>query len=518
MMFGLDRLVEPLSLLSHHSVDKVRAICGFLLNGHWMLAWVTTRNKNLANMTILLVVILGGIILGMLLLSPLKEPLVSVVAILVYLMVILANPLRGLLLWIATYPFAELSINIPLGEGIPDLSLTRFCVAFLAVMLLARAAIGERRFPKVSKLDLAALSFFIGVSISVRSSADPLMSFQSIFDLYLIAIVGYFLVKNLVITRQDVEKVITVFLIIGVYAGIYAIYEQFTGNILFTPKEYEIERTLYSENIRILRGLLGGPHVFGSIFAMALPMGFCRFLELPKSAKKNWYAVVVGLMLVGMFLTYKRAAWISMMISFLIMQAFYPKFRRVFWALVIVFALVLVATWEQVGQSELMTERVSKEWETGHGRTDLAEVGIELWKQSPIFGHGFDQFASLSGSNAVENFYLHILVSAGLVGLLPFLAFSILVVRDSILVYRQADGNTRLFLDRKLVIVFWAAVSTFFIKSFTGNQEAAFVQYLFYILIGAMVGSQGELINRKKSTAGVPCLVFSNPPVVNEVE
>jgi len=449
-------------------------------------------------------------------LSPTKDLIVSIVTILVYLMVIVTNPVNGLLLWVITYPFTEFSINIPLGGGIPDLSPTRFCAAFMSIMLLAQTAIGKRHFPKVTNPDVAAMLFFVGTSLSVAASTDPLGSFQVIFDLYLISILGYFLAKNLVVTRQDVEKVLTAFLIIGAYAGAYAIYEQLTGNILFARQEYAL--THYSENIRILRGLFGGPHVFGSIFAMALPMGFYRFLETPKSLKKNLYAILVSLMLVAMFYTYKRAAWISMLVGFLIMQFFYPKFRRIFWVLVIVFSLILIVTWDQISQSEVMTERVSKDWETGHGRTDRAAIALELWREKPLFGYGFNQFENISGFDAVENFYLHILVSAGLVGFLPFVAFLILIVKDSILVYRQTPYNPRLFLDRKLVVIFWAAFSTFLVKSLTGAQGDAIIHYLFYLLIGAMVGSQGELIERKKNESHVLSSVLRNTYAIHKAK
>ncbi len=488
--------------LQFAGISRLRQVsCGLAQFGRRFLGWARVPG-----------VVLLGAVLGQLVLSPARNLLISVVAILVYLMVIVANPVNGLLLWVIAYPFTEFSINIPLGGGIPDLSPTRFCVAFISAMLLAQAAIGKRHFPRITKSDVFALLFFVGMSLSVGASADPLTSFQVVFDLFLISIVGYFLAKNLVRDRRDVEKVVTAFLIIGAYAGAYALYEQFTGNVLFS-RAGKYAPTQYSENIRILRGLFGQNAAFGSIFAMALPMGFYRFLETPRSWKwkKTCYAILVGLMLVAMFYTYKRAAWVSMMVSFLIMQTFYPKFRRIFWALVIISSLVLVATWDQVSESEVYTERVTKDWETGHGRTDRAAVAIELWQERPFFGYGFNQFENVSSFDAVENFYLHILVSAGLVGFLPFAVFLILIVRDSILVYRQAPHNPRLFLDRKLVIVFWAALSTYLVKGLTGAQEVAIVNYLPYLLIGAMIGSQGELIERNKEASAT--LAFQRPVV-----
>jgi len=455
-------------------------------------------------------IILLGIVLGQLMLSPTKDLIVSITAVLVYLAVIVTNPMNGLLLWVIAYPFTEFSVNIPLGAGIPDLSPTRLCIAFMATMLLAQAAIGKRRFPKVTKSDVAAMLFLIGISLSAGASVDPFMSFQMIIDSFLISIAGYFLAKNLVQNRRDVEKVMTALLIIGAYAGVYALYEQFTGNILFA-RVAKYAPTQYSENIRILRGLFGDNDAFGSVFTTALPVGFYRFLETPRSWRKNWYAILVGLMLVAMFYTYKRAAWVSMMASFLIMQAFYPKFRRVFWALAIVFSLVLVATWDQVSQSEVYTERVTKDWETGNGRTELAAAAIELWQEKPILGYGFMQFDKTLYGHSTENFYLHILVSGGLVGFLPFVVFLILVIKDSILIYRQVSNNSRLILDRKLVVVFWAILSAYLVKSLSLSRPANIVHYLLYLTVGAMIGSQGELIERNKEASAT--LAFQRPVV-----
>ena len=71
------------------------------------------------------------------------ELALSIVTVIVLLVIVLQKPLNGLVIWIFFLPFLESVINIPMGAGIPDLSFSRFLIAFMGIVMLARAAIGK---------------------------------------------------------------------------------------------------------------------------------------------------------------------------------------------------------------------------------------------------------------------------------------------------------------------------------------------------------------------------------------
>ena len=69
--------------------------------------------------------------------SPLQALTIAVAGVSVYCLLIVIAPLKGLLLWMVTQILLDGYLNISLGDGIPDLSLTRLCIALISVLLVA---------------------------------------------------------------------------------------------------------------------------------------------------------------------------------------------------------------------------------------------------------------------------------------------------------------------------------------------------------------------------------------------
>lgn len=458
--------------------------------------WFTNTFLMVRQIFVAVCVVAAGLMLGYLLTSPLAGLTVSIIGILLHFLIIVISPLSGFLFWLTFYPFSENVINIPLPAGVPDLSPTRFTVIFLFVIILAQVATLKRRWPRLTKVDWAIIGFAIAIILSTLGADDPITGIQFVLDNYLAPLVIYFLVKQLVLNRQDLDKVLRTVLIIGAYSAAYIIYEQTTSYVIEfgSPPDQIItirySYRAYTESLRLVHGLYEGSHVFGLIFTMGIPFAFYYMFRTPSWVKKALYAFLIGLMFIGLFYTYKRAAWFSVPLSFLIIQFFYPKFRRLFFVMLVVFGVLLALTWNQVSQSVVMTERIQgDDLETGNNRTYVWEETIELWKQRPLFGYGFRETERLRGG-ATENFYLMVLASVGLVGLIPYLLMLVFIVADSIALYRQAGSNPYLFADRELMAVFWGSFLTYVLKSFTGNQAAVISNVIFMTLIGAIVGSQ----------------------------
>jgi O-antigen ligase len=445
--------------------------------------------------------ILLGLALGALMFSPARDFIVSLVGIAVYLIAIILNPLGGLLLWAVAYPFAEGALKISLGSAVPDLTPTRFCFAFLTATLLAQAAIGRRVFPRLRGAEIAALLFAFGMFRSAPAAADPINAMQVIFDALLMPVLAYFLTKNLLVERRDLEKLFSAFIIVGTYTAAIAIYEQLTGITLFFKVQEGMAAGAYSENVHILNSLYGDANALGLIIGLTLLLAFHRFIEAPSLGKKILYAILIVLMLGGELATFKRVAWLSSVVSLLIVQFFYPEFRRIFLVLLVLFAAMWFVAGDQIAGSEVGT-RATYKVDSANGRTERWEEAIELWKQKPLTGHGYKRFDDLASMRAVESYYLHILVSAGLIAFLPFLAFIVLVIADSIVVFRQAPDNSRLFVNRRVIAILWGMLAIYLITCSTNYMAIAVSHIVPYILIGAIVGSQGALLERRPKSLG----------------
>jgi O-antigen ligase len=445
-----------------------------------------------------------GLSLAFLLTSPLQNSVQNVYLTLLFLLVIVISPLNGLLIWLVSHPFTNILVNLEMGKGIPDLSLARACTAVLLLLMLARTAIGQRKTFSITKVELSFFLYVIARGASMTNLLSPSTILQSLFDLWVMPLIIYFLVKNLVVNRQTLHKTLNLLLIIGLYSAVYMLYELNTGNILFVPND--LDHQFYRDsNLRIVRGLYGTTLTYGLLFNWLLPIATYFFLQTTTVRGKIFYGFLIGLMLVGDLFTYKRTTWLALLVSFLVMQWLYPRIRKFFLALVLVFSVVVVLTWGSISQSELYTQRVAnqKELTTANGRTERWDEGWDLWLQKPLFGHGFRRFDVLAKEQNVESDYLDILVSSGLVGFVPYMAFFIFVLGDSIKVYRQIGVNKKLFVDRPLMVVFWGLYSTYFVTaiSSSGNDGHNIANLVFFSIIAAIVGSQTPLLTRQPSNS-----------------
>lgn len=428
--------------------------------------------------------------------SPSRDLIIAIAGISVYLAVILINPLKGLVLWMVTQRLLERYLNISLGSGIPDLSLTRLCVALIMVLLLARTAIGYHRWRSTSKSDVVAFLFMLGMLQSGFRGSRGLSSLQDIFDIYWIPIFTYFAVKNLVSSRRSVYLVLCGVLFVGLYSAVYAIYETTTGNVLFEPLRHK--RAFYLESdLRILRGIWGGNGGFGKVFVMSIPINFYFYLKSSSPARKAIWAICLALVFVGLFFTYKRAAWVAMLVVVFLMQCFYPQFRRLFIVLVIVVGVACALNWDSITTSSVYTGRVNSKLSTAEARTESWKHALEFWTVRPLLGHGSDQYLNLTfaagySTTAVESEFLDILVSAGLVGFLPYVATLVLMTCDSLQHYRGRVAGS--LADRDLIAVFWGIIAGYVVTTLTEVTYRAIIPALFFAVAGAIVYARSDVV------------------------
>jgi O-antigen ligase len=465
------------------------------MNGAVIVQRIARVHPIIRTATVIVAVLGLGLALAFLLTSPFQKTTAATISTLFFLTLIVVSPLHGFLLWLISHPLTGSLINIELGYGIPDLSLARICVGFLIILVLAQVAIRRRQVYGVTKVEITFVLFILGFGASMIEVLSINTLLQSLFDTWIMPLIAYFLIKNFVTNQQKLNLTLKSLLIIGVYSAIYMLYELQTGNILFRPER--LGRQFYGDSsVRIVRGLYGTTLTFGLLFNWLLPIAIYYFFKAPASGRKILYGLIIGLLLVGILVTYKRTMWIALLVSFFIMQWFNPQLRKFIVVLLLLLAIVIALNWSSISQSDVFTERAAneEEWSTANGRTDRWAEGWELWLEKPWFGHGFRKFNELAEQKHTENDYLHILVSSGLVGFLPYMAFYIFVLLESIRIYQQTRSNPNLFVERKLVIIFWGLYSTYFIAAMSGsgNDGHSIANFVFLTIIGAIVGSQAR--------------------------
>lgn len=438
------------------------------------------------------------------------ELTISILVVLLLLVIILNKPLNGLLALLFFMAFIETWIEIPMGAGIPDLSFSRFAIAFLAVFMLAQAAIGRLRFARLSLTDICVILVPLGIVISAPLGADsPIRVIQSAITLHFTPAIMYFFAKNLIKDKDDLHKLFWVMAIFGLAAGAYAIYESTTGHVLFLSKDKEVTRFFRGDtNLRLIVGLLGTGGT-GRAMATIIPLTFYLALESKNNLAKILLAGMVVLQFGGLFVTLSRTPMYSLIIALFVMQFFYPQFRRIFIVIAFIVGLFFWAYWDTIQDSEIAQDRFSDEQGDFNGRTPRWEAGINMWKAKPIRGWGFGRYEEESGRfrtdgfnknfEAIENDYLHIMVGAGLIGLVPYLVFLLAPLINGVrLFFRARAPDWPGFIKAETIVVYWAVILSFLIFSYTAKHTDAVVKMLPFTVAGAVVGTHESLLRHSK--------------------
>lgn len=460
------------------------------------------------------IIVVGlGVLLGCSLSSSPEtvELTISVLVVSVVMLIIVNNPLDGMLVWLFFMVFIETWVNIPMGAGIPDLSFARFTIAFLAISMLAMAAIGKFRFARISLADICILAVPIGIVVAAPLSINPKPTgvIQTAISLYFTPLVMYFFAKNLVKNEKDLHKVFWTIAILGFVSGAYAVYEYNTGNVLFVTKgrEFGAWALVRGESgIRIIRGLWGSTGDMGRALATTIPVTFYLFLERRKTDIRK--ILLVGMLIAqfcGIYVTMARSPWYSLLLALFIMQLFYPQFRKVFFVIALVAAIVLWATWDQVSQSDA-ADRVNDKVSTLEDRETCWQAGYDMWQAKPIRGWGFGRYREESGRfrtdgesrnlYAVENDYLYILVGSGLIGFLPYLTFLLAPLVSSLRLFLRARASDWSgFIKPETLTIYWAVVLCLVITSYSAVNVRPDVKLMVFAVAGAVVGTHEHLLH-----------------------
>lgn len=433
--------------------------------------------------------VLLGLGLGWALMTPAQETVASILLVGFCVVMALRHPLEGILLALALLPFENFFyLNIKLGESVPDINLSRLVIGLVFTLLLARAATGRLKLQALTVTDILMGLTLLGLGAAAVRGVAVVPAFQVLIDRYLVPYLIYFIAKNEVRERRELKKVLWVVAAIGLYNAVYGIYTQTTGQVLFAESDQLQRITAYSENLRIMRGLLNEPHIFGLVFSLAIPIDFYLMIKARRLNRRVLAVMMLTLTFGALFLTYKRTAWIATIASFLVMQFFFPRFRRLFLVLSVAAAGLLWLYADEVNDSTVVTERVNSKVDTFSGRTELWDEAFTAWTKAPIEGYGRGQYLAQSRSGLIESHYLDILVDAGLVGFVPFLLIFVQLLVNGLRLYR-ARGPV-IFTDPDLVAVFLGIMVAYLVSLYTVVMNHPLPHQIFFLLAGAIVGSQ----------------------------
>lgn len=186
----------------------------------------------------------------------------------------------------------------------------------------------------------------------------------------------------------------------------------------------------FDDGNRRVNGPFGEPNQTAAVLSLFLPLSIS--LIFVRGKDRILYAAAALCMLACILITSSRGGLLGALTgSLYLVWTIRARLALSNKILMIISAPVIaILAWLLVPEyyRELLLSRVSFvseskiDWrEASSGRTRLWDMGLMLWKQSPLFGQGWASFKMQAGGSASHSIYLSYLVGLGVVGLALFL-------------------------------------------------------------------------------------------------
>ena len=374
---------------------------------------------------------------------------------------------------------------------------------------------------KKRKLDVYDYLFYILVVLGIISCMFSIDKITSIFgkafrhEGFLSMLSYYLLFINWKENgnNEDIKKFLKLLVVLTVINSIYSLFQMYT-NFNFILKYVDYDGKMAS-------GLCGNPNFFGSLIVTVLSIVTCNFLI--DKEKLNYKKILLLILLfvslinsesTGPILTY------IIFLAFLFLFLYIKKYRILKRSLVLLIILVISYLilmlmnnnfivddkGNKISKNESSISSIKKTVKSGgNGRLKIWENSLDIVKDNPIIGVGFDNFEFAYPNPKIENklnlvltdsstkkevqyyyivdnahnVYLHTAVSTGLLGLIPYLLLCLFVFIKG------------LKFKNKLGILLLSGFVAYSIQAFA-NISVIQVAPIYYIIMGLILSLKEE--------------------------
>jgi O-antigen ligase len=420
-------------------------------------------------------------------------------------LVLLRNITYGVIIFLYALIFLELywRINIP---GLPDVDIPRITFTFLWLIFLLEIALGRRTLLPRTRVEVAMLALLGAVLYSMFFMGQAHIGM--FLGAFAIPYAMFVMVKNVVNTRQDVDRLLYLFALpLAVYFPLNHFFEHFEIHSLVFPR-YILSPEVAGEAVHWGERTLGvflQPVATGmamiSMFLLAMH-GLSKLRGfLPKLM--SWFLVAITPPAV--FLSFARSVYTGFAISLLIVLLFSKKLKVYAVVILLGAGLAVMANWSMVKTEKreaggLATVGTAKQ------RLVLLEASFRMFADRPFFGVGFHEFdeysrpyvrqvrTTLLGAREAwqgkhlkqHNHFLNTMTELGLMGLVPQLLIFYFLFR---VLYKARNIHDSV-IDHDFVVVVWAILAEYLTNAmFMEPRYYGFMNALPFLLAGVVVGS-----------------------------
>ncbi len=362
--------------------------------------------------------------------------------------------------------------------------------------------------------------------VSGIASADAGTAFDTIVTFMLEGIGLYFLVTNVVRTREAIIAIVWILLAIGSCLGVLSFYQDATGTYDNTylgfaqPSEatVSVQDTGLGTTAQFrLAGNIGEKNRYAQIMLMLVPLGLFMAIGQRSRIKRLLALGAAGAISLGVALTFSRGAAVGFVLLFGIMFLMgYLKWKHML-AVVLGAAIVLAAV---PVYAERLATLVTVSESVGSTGIDQADGAIQsrvteglaallAWADHPILGvgpgefpHYYRQYADVVGIRVLatdreaHNLYLGTAAELGIIGITVFLIIIGLTLRDLARARKAVRAKDPLMADMAtgfiLAIVAYLATGIFLHMSFIRYFWLMLALAAATALVAAAIARAGE--------------------------
>lgn len=205
---------------------------------------------------------------------------------------------------------AGVYMTVFLAPLVPTMAMVGMVMlCFLSILARALTDKGFKwRFEGVGFLMLGFLAVYLFASINSFARLNSL----SIFAIYLVFMLFYFVVINTIKSRKQLFDVLTIFAVSGALVCLYGIAQYLFG---WDTSAAWIDDEMFGDIKMRVYSTLENPNVLGEYILLILPICVGLVWQKPNKLSKVVFTLAAGLMFGTLILTFSRGCWIGFMVS-----------------------------------------------------------------------------------------------------------------------------------------------------------------------------------------------------------
>ena len=410
-------------------------------------------------------------------------------------------------------------ITVFLAPILPTMLVAGLCVLTLVsfIFKVIRERHFEWKFDVLSFLVMALLGILF---VSAVTSFVPMASLQ-VFVLYAAFMSFYFVLVNMIKSREQLFSILVTFIISGTLVSLFGLMQHYFG---LTLAQAWVDEEMFATIGTRIFSTLENPNVLGTYLLFTIPIAIALMWGNKKLFTKITFAGIAGIMFLTLILTFSRGCWIAL---FFAMAMYITFVKGKMWGLVLLVIPFIPVILNLLPQN--IVERITS---IGNLEDTSSNYRLSIWLGSlnmlrdwwvAGIGLGSDAFMQVYPLYAFaaafafhsHNLYMQVLAENGIVGFITFMLIIGFAFKALTFAWNKSTANPKISVGKanahadKLSVVPIGIAAALFGFLLQGIFDHALYNYRVFLMFWMVIGfatlckfvmnndatSKGEVVN-----------------------